>query len=119
MPYGEQHALGSKVIESFLLSKGNTIWNLPAYTSTVSILEEIREKSPDLVFISVSLEENISSAKRLVENIRENYKKPIFVGGQATKTKTLSWEVDVVQDLSLEKISKLTRTEKIPRIWVK
>lgn len=119
LPYGEQHSLGSKVIESFLLSKGNTVWNLPAFTSTLSILEEIREKNPDCVFISISLEENISSVKRLVENIRENYTKPIFVGGQATRTKTLSIEADVVEDLSLEKISKLTRAKKIPGIWVK
>ncbi len=119
LPYGEQHSLGSKVIESYLLSKGNAVWNLPAFTSTHSILEEIRENNPDCVFISISLEENLSSAKRLVENIRENYKKPIFVGGQATKTKTLSMEADVVEDLSLEKISKLTRTTKIPGIWMK
>lgn len=119
LPYGEQHSLGSKVIESYLLSKGNAVWNLPPFTSNHSILEEIRENNPDCVFISISLEENLSSAKRLVENIRENYKKPIFVGGQATRTKTLSMETDVVEDLSLEKISKLTKTTKIPGIWIK
>ena len=119
LPYGEQHSLGSKVIESYLLSKGNAVWNLPAFTSTHSILEEIRENNPDCVFISVSLEENISSAQRLVENIRENYKKPIFVGGKAARTKILSMDADVVEDLSLEKISKLTKTTKIPGIWMK
>ena len=41
--------------------------------------------NPHLVFVSVTLEENINSAIRLVQEIRKSLNIPIIVGGNAIK----------------------------------
>ena len=113
LPYGEQHSLGTKMIESELSLTGKTVYNLPPFSSTQEILDEINEKSPDCVFISVTLEENILSANRLKNKIQENYQKPIFVGGQAFNSKKNS-EKNFVYEDRLEKICKLVNFKEDP-----
>ena len=67
VPYGEQHTLGTKVLESQLLSKGNTVYNLSPFTPVSSILESIEHNNPDCIFVSITLDENILSAKRMIQ----------------------------------------------------
>ena len=112
LPYGEQHTIGSKVIESELSLRGNTVYNLPPFTSTLEILEAINEKNPDCVFISVSLEENILYAKRLEEKIKEDYENPIYVGGQAYINKN-QVEKNISNEEKLKKICVLIHSKKI------
>ena len=109
LPYGEQHSLGSKMIESELSQNGKTVYNLPPLSSTQEILDEIKEKNPDCVFVSVTLEENILSANRLKTKIQENYQNPIFLGGQAFRNENNS-EKNVVYEDRLEKICKLVNS---------
>ncbi|MFB5648729.1 MAG: hypothetical protein ACE5RM_04520, partial [Candidatus Nitrosomaritimum aestuariumsis] len=66
----------------------------------------------DCVLISVTLEDNILSAKRLSEKIQENYKNPIFIGGQAFRDKN-PLEKKFVNEEKLGKICKLINSKKI------
>jgi methanogenic corrinoid protein MtbC1 len=111
LPYGEQHTMGSKVIESELSLRGNVVYNVPPLTSTLEILETINEKNPDCIFISVTLEENIIYAKRLIEKIKEDYKNSIYVGGQAFTQKNQK-EEKISNEEKLKKICALINSKK-------
>jgi MerR family transcriptional regulator, light-induced transcriptional regulator len=112
VPYGEQHTLGTKVLESQLMSKGNTVHNLSPFTPVSSILESIEHKNPDCIFVSVTLNENILSAKRMIQKINDKYVIPIIVGGQAIKNDSNNWDIPVVQNLPIAKILKLIQSKK-------
>lgn len=109
-PYGEQHNIGSKILESELVSKGYDVFNLLPFTSSSSILSIINQKQPDFVFISVTLSDNIQSAQRLIKQIKENYQIPIIIGGQATKYKNIEWDVLTAENSSLKVIPKLIQS---------
>ena len=119
VPYGEQHTLGTKVLESQLASKGNTVYNLAPFTPASSILESIELNKPDCIFISVTLDENMLSANRMIQKINEQYNIPIIVGGQAVKIDSESENVLIGQNLSITKILKLIQYKKfeiIPKV---
>ena len=88
-PVGEEHNLGCSVMESFLLNKGFTTFNLSPSTPAESVLNFMKSTSPDGVIISITLSESIPAGQRLIKKIREfNKKIPIFVGGQAFNDRT-------------------------------
>jgi len=119
VPYGEQHTLGTKVLESQLVSKGNTVYNLAPFTPASSILESIELNKPDCVFISVTLDENMLSANRMIQKINDQYNIPIIIGGQAVKNNSENENVLIGQHLSITKILKLIQYKKfeiIPEI---
>ena len=119
VPYGEQHTLGTKVLESQLASKGNIVYNLAPFTPASSILESIELNKPDCVFISVTLDENMLSANRMVQKINDRYNIPIILGGQAVKSNSKNQNVLIGQHLSITKILKLIQYKKfeiIPQI---
>ena len=113
VPYGEQHTLGTKVIESQLLSKGNTVYNLSPFTPVSSIMESIEYNNPDCIFVSVTLDENILSAQRMIQKINDQYKIRIIVGGQAVKSDSTDWNASIGQNLSIPKILKIIQSKKI------
>ena len=112
VPYGEQHTLGTKVLESQLLSKGNTVYNLSPFTPVSSILESIEHNNPDCIFVSITLDENILSAKRMIQKISDQYKIPIIVGGQAVKNDPDDWNASVGQNLPIAKVLKILQSKK-------
>jgi len=119
VPYGEQHTLGTKVLESQLASKGNTVYNLAPFTPASSILESIELNKPDCIFISVTLDENMISANRMIQKINDQYSIPIIIGGQAVKNNSENENVLIGQHLSITKILKLIqykKSETIPKI---
>jgi methanogenic corrinoid protein MtbC1 len=119
VPYGEQHTLGTKVLESQLTSKGNKVYNLAPFTPASSILESIELNKPDCIFISVTLDENILSANRMIQKINDQYNIPIIIGGQAVKNNSENQNVLIGQHLSVTKILKLIQYKKfeiIPEI---
>ena len=113
VPYGEQHTLGTKVLESQLLSKGNTVYNLSPFTPTSSIMESIEHNNPDCIFVSVTLDENILSAKRMIQKINDQYAIPVIVGGQAVKNDSENWNASIGQNLPITKILKLVQSKKL------
>jgi methanogenic corrinoid protein MtbC1 len=119
VPYGEQHTLGTKALESQLASKGNIVYNLAPFTPASSILESIELNKPDCVFISVTLDENMLSANRMIQKINDQYNVPIILGGQAVKNNSENEHVLIGQHLSVTKILKLIQYKKfeiIPEI---
>ena len=83
-PVGEDHCLSCNIIESFLLSKGFTTFNLSPSTPAESLLQFIKTTKPTAILISITLDENIKSGQRLAKKIHESFRKiPVFVGGQA------------------------------------
>jgi len=83
-PVGEDHCLSCNVLESFLLSKGFTTFNLSPSTPAESIIKFIKTVNPTAMLVSITLKDNIKSGQRLVSKVKERYSKlPIFIGGQA------------------------------------
>ena len=113
VPYGEQHTLGTKILESQLLSKGNTVYNLSPFTPVSSIMESIEYNNPDCIFVSVTLDENILSAKRMIQKINDQFTIPIIAGGQAVKNDSEHWNVSIGQNLPIAKILKLIQSKKL------
>jgi len=83
-PNGEYHLLPCIMIETFLSQNGYKIINLSPSAPTKSILSQIIQSKPDLVLISITLADNVNSAKRLIGKLKE-LKSPILIGGQAVQ----------------------------------
>jgi methanogenic corrinoid protein MtbC1 len=84
-PDGELHGLACNMIESLLLNNGFKVYNISTSIPTDEGLQYIHDVRPDIVFISVTLSENIRSAQRIIQQIQTKYnnKLPIVVGGSA------------------------------------
>jgi methanogenic corrinoid protein MtbC1 len=84
-PDGELHGLACNMIESLLLNNGFKVYNISSSIPTDEGIQYIHDVRPDIVFISVTLSENIRSAERLIQQIQTKYnnKLPIVVGGSA------------------------------------
>jgi len=111
-PVGEDHNLGCNVLDSFLVSKGFTTFNLSPSTPAESLIEFIKTAKPDALIVSITLEDNIRSGQRLVKKIHEVYKKlPIFIGGLAFSEKT-KFKFDgklIIEGYALEQIPKIIK----------
>jgi methanogenic corrinoid protein MtbC1 len=111
-PVGEEHCLSCNMIESFLLSKGFTTFNLSPSTPSNSLVEFVRSINPTAVLISITLTDNIKAGQRLATKIHNQHRKlPVYVGGQAlngTKSK-----------FDATRIEPSTTLEQIPKILIK
>ncbi len=76
-------------------------------------MDSIEHDNPDCVFISVTLDENILLARRMVEKIHEKYGVPIIVGGNAIKNDSEMWNLALGKNLSIQKILKLIPSKKL------
>jgi MerR family transcriptional regulator, light-induced transcriptional regulator len=104
-PNGELHNLGCKVIESFLISKGFKVFNISPSVQAESVTSYIQEIEPDVVFISISLDENMKAGKNLVKKIRSIFSSPILGGGIAVAKKDkLNFDARTVPNGSLHEI---------------
>ena len=72
-PEGELHNLACNMIESLLLTKGFQIYNISPSVPLDSIIRYVKNVRPDIILISVTLEENISVAERLINEIRSKF----------------------------------------------
>jgi methanogenic corrinoid protein MtbC1 len=84
-PDGELHGLACNMIESILLSKGFKVYNISTSIPTEYIMDFMSDSQPDIVFISITLVENIKPAERLIHKIYQKYNNrlPVVVGGSA------------------------------------
>ncbi|HEU4481898.1 MAG TPA: cobalamin B12-binding domain-containing protein, partial [Nitrososphaeraceae archaeon] len=89
-PEGELHSIGCKIIESLLLEKGYKVYNITSPLPTNSIESYLDNTNPGLVLISVTLEENINSTIRLLQEIRKSLQISVIVGGNAIKSASKS-----------------------------
>ena len=110
VPMGEEHHIGCDVLETYLTRKGFKVFNMGISMPTKSIIEFIKIKKPNVVLISITIQDNILAGQRLVKKIREQSKIPILIGGHAMQMEDPSkFEGKVVGDVSLEDITKILR----------
>lgn len=109
-PPGEEHNLGCNILESFLQSKRYTVFNLSPSAPAESILSFIADNKPDLILVSITLEENIKSGQRFVKKISDKFDIPIFVGGLALENKKAKFETMTVEENSLSKIYNMVKS---------
>ena len=114
-PNGELHGLACNMIESLLLNNRFKVYNISTSIPTDYIVNYIRDLQPDIVFISITLAENIKAAERLVQQIHAKYnnKLPIMIGGSAFNT-TQQYQDGIInafimKDASFDDIMKLVR----------
>ena len=113
VPVGEEHHIGCDVLETYLTIKGFKVFNMGTSIPTESIMEFINMKKPDIVLISITIQDNVLAGQRLAKKIRGQSKIPILVGGHAMQIEnTPKFEGNVIGDTSLEDIPKILR--KIP-----
>ena len=113
VPVGEEHHIGCDVLETYLTIKGFKVFNMGTSIPTESIMGFINMKKPDIVLISITIQDNILAGQRLAKKIRGQSKIPILVGGYAMQIEnTPKFEGNVIGDTSLEDIPKILR--KIP-----
>jgi methanogenic corrinoid protein MtbC1 len=110
-PPGEEHNLGCNLLESFLQSKRYTVFNLSPSAPAESIISFIADNKPDLILVSITLEDNIKPGQRFVKKISEKYDVPVLVGGLALENKKAKFEGMVIQDNSLSKIYNVVKTQ--------
>jgi len=111
VPVGEEHHLGCDVIETFLTSKGYKIFNMGTSIPSESILHFIENDKPDLVMVSITLEDNLRAGQRLIKKIKDNFKVPVVVGGFALEQEKIpKFDAEVFANSTLNDLPKLIRT---------
>ena len=111
VPVGEEHHLGCDVIETFLTSKGYKVFNMGTSIPTESILHFIEHNNPDIVMVSITLEDNLKAGQRLVKKIKDNFQVPIVIGGYAlVQEKIPKFDAEVFANSTLNDLPKLIRT---------
>jgi len=114
-PDGELHGLACNMIESLLLNNGFKVYNISTSIPTDEGIQYIHDVRPDIVFISVTLSENIRSAERLIQQIQTKYnnKLPIVVGGSAFNNKNhypnSTSSAFLIKEASFDNITKLVK----------
>jgi methanogenic corrinoid protein MtbC1 len=107
VPIGEEHHLGCDVLETYLSMNGFKVFNLGTSIPTESILDFIEQNNPDLVLLSITIDDNLKSGQRLVRKISKESNVPILVGGLAVQGKnTPKFDGKIIGDLSLNDIKK-------------
>lgn len=83
VPPGEEHRMGCDMIETYLRGCGFVVYNLGPPLPSSEVVSFIEQNRPDAVMISVSMDDSLQSAKRLVDKISSRLQVPVMVGGYA------------------------------------
>ena len=111
VPVGEEHHLGCDVLETYLSIKGFKVYNMGTSIPSESIINFIENNKPDMVFISITLTDNILAGQRLVRKINDACKIPILIGGYAMQTEKIAkFDGRVISELDLEELPKIIRS---------
>ena len=111
VPVGEEHHLGCDVIETFLTSKGYKVFNMGTSIPSESVLYFIEHNNPDVVMVSITLQDNLKAGQRLIKKIKDNFKVPVVVGGFALEQdKIPKFDAEVFVNSTLNDLPKLIRT---------
>ena len=104
-PDGEYHAIPCFMMETYFSLNGYDVINLAPSAPSDSIINQITEKKPNLILISVTLKDHIKSCDRLIKNLKK-FKVPIVIGGQALQDGNPFHDVMVMDTPSLSELSK-------------
>ena len=108
-PVGEEHSLGCQMLQSFLQSKGFRVFNLAPSAPSESILNFIEMENPDIIMVSITIEDNVRAGQRLVSKIKSNHNLPVLVGGQAVFNSKYKFDGSIVCNQPLDKIPRLIK----------
>jgi methanogenic corrinoid protein MtbC1 len=110
VPLGEEHHLGCDVLETYLSIKGFKVFNMSTSMPTESIISFIENNKPDIVFISITLPDNLLAGQRLVKKIKAEYNIPILIGGYAMQSEKIpKFDGKVVVNSNLDELPKIIR----------
>lgn len=108
VPVGEEHHLGCDVLETYLTSKGFKVFNMGSSMPSESTLHFIEHNNPDLIMVSITLEDNIKAGQRLIKKIKENSSVPVIVGGYALRQEKIpKFDAEVYPDVYLDQLPKI------------
>ncbi len=111
VPLGEEHHLGCDVIETFLTGKGYKVFNMATSIPSDSILYFIEHNEPDVVMVSITLDDNLKTGQRLIKKIKDSFDVPILVGGFALEQEKIpNFDAKVIVNLALNELPKIIRT---------
>ena len=74
VPVGEEHHIGCDVLETYLTIKGFKVFNMGTSIPTESIMEFINMKKPNIVLISITIQDNILAGQRLAKKLENKVK---------------------------------------------
>ena len=110
VPLGEEHHLGCDVLETYLSIKGFKVYNMGTSVPTESILSFISNNKPEIVLLSITLEDNLPAGQRLVKKIKEQFDIPILVGGFALQGEKIpKFDAKIISESTLEEIPRLLK----------
>ena len=113
VPVGEEHHLGCDVLETYLSIKGFKVYNMGTSMPTESILTFIDSNKPDVVLVSITLDDNIPAGQRLVRKIKDEFTIPVLIGGYALQSEKIpKFEGEIIGDVGLEEVPKILRKAK-------
>jgi len=76
-----------------------------------AILSFIDSNKPEVVLLSITIEDNLLAGQRLVKKIREHKKIPVLIGGYALQSKNIpKFDGQIVADCGLEEIPKILKS---------
>jgi methanogenic corrinoid protein MtbC1 len=111
VPVGEEHHLGCDVLETYLSIKGFTVYNMGTSMPTESIINFIDNNKPDIVFVSITLPDNILAGQRMVRKINEEFNIPILIGGYAMQSEKIpKFDGKIISESNLEELPKIIRS---------
>lgn len=111
VPQGEEHHLGCDVLETYLTIKGFKVYNIGTSMPTESILNFIENNKPNVVLISITLEDNLAAGQRLVRKLEDQHSVPILIGGLAFQAKKIpKFGGRIILDMALEEMPKILKT---------
>ena len=109
-PDGEYHIIPCLMIETYLTLRGYNVINLSPSVPTKSLINHVDKEKPDLVLVSITLDEHMKSGMQLIKNIKK-LKIPIIVGGQALKDKKHNFGVTVSTTPNFSELVKTVKME--------
>ena len=109
-PDGEYHIIPCLMIETYLSLKGYNVINLAPSVPTKSLINHIDKEKPDLVLVSITLDEHVKAGIQLVKNIKK-LKIPVIVGGQALKDNKYNFGVTVSATPNFSELFKAVKME--------
>ena len=107
-PDGEYHIIPCLMIETYLRLRGYNVINLSPSIPTKSLTNHVDKEKPDLVLVSITLDEHMKSGMQLIKNIKK-LKIPIIVGGQALKDKKNNFGVTVSATPNFSELAKTVK----------
>ena len=111
VPVGEEHHLGCDVLETYLSIRGFKVYNMGTSMPTESIISFIDNNKPDIIFVSITLPDNILAGQRMVRKINEESNIPILIGGYAMQSEKIpKFDGKIISESNLEELPKIIRS---------